>query len=168
VRGKLATMNKNPKLIGIISDTHGLLRPQALRALEGSDLIIHAGDVGDPKILDALKALAPVFAVRGNVDTDAWAQSLPETEAIETGLATIYVLHDVHALDLTPAAAGFQIIVSGHSHKPGQTESDGVLFLNPGSAGPRRFDLPVTVARLDLSQKPWKATFINLLETGIS
>jgi hypothetical protein len=161
-------MKKNPKTIGIISDTHGLLRPQALRALEGSDLIIHAGDVGDPKILDALKTLAPVFAVRGNVDTDAWAQSLPEAEVIELDLATIYVLHDVHALDLNPTAAGFQIVVSGHSHKPGQTESDGVLFLNPGSAGPRRFDLPVTVARLDLSQKPWNVTFINLLEIGLS
>jgi putative phosphoesterase len=161
-------MKKNPKTIGIISDTHGLLRPQALRALEGSDLIIHAGDVGDPKILDALKTLAPVFAVRGNVDTDAWAQALPETEVIETDSATIYVLHDVHALDLNPAAAGFQIVISGHSHKPGQTESDGVLFLNPGSAGPRRFDLPVTIARIDLSQKPWKVTFINLLEIQIS
>jgi uncharacterized protein len=168
VRGKLAAMKKNPKTIGVISDTHGLLRPQALRALEGSDLIIHAGDVGDPKILDALKTLAPVFAVRGNVDTDSWAQALPETEVIETGSATIYVLHDVHALDLNPATAGFQIVVSGHSHKPGQTERDGVLYLNPGSAGPRRFDLPVTVARVDLSQMPWNVTFINLLEIQIA
>jgi uncharacterized protein len=157
-------MKQNPKTIGIISDTHGLLRPQAMRALEGSDLIIHAGDVGDPKILEALKTLAPVFAVRGNVDTDEWAQALPENEVIETGSATIYVLHDVHALDLNPAAAGFHMVVSGHSHKPGQSERDSVLYLNPGSAGPRRFDLPVTVARLDLSQKPWKVTFINLLE----
>ena len=161
-------MKKNPKTIGVISYTHGLLRPQALRALEGSDLIIHAGDVGDPKIIDQLKAIAPVFAVRGNVDTDAWAQALPETEVIETDAATIYVLHDVHALDLNPASAGFQIVVSGHSHKPGQTESDGVLFLNPGSAGPRRFDLPVTVARVDLSQEPWNVTFINLLEIQIA
>jgi uncharacterized protein len=160
-------MKQNPKTIGVISDTHGLLRPQALCALEGSDLIIHAGDVGDPKILDALKALAPVFAVRGNVDMDAWAQGLPETEVIETDSATIYVLHDVHALDLNPAAAGFHLVISGHSHKPGQTEHGGVLFLNPGSAGPRRFDLPVTVARVDLSQKPWKVTFINLLEIQI-
>jgi hypothetical protein len=164
VRGKLAAMKKSPKTIGVISDTHGLLRPQALRALEGSDLIIHAGDVGDPKIIDQLKKIAPVFAVRGNVDTDGWAQALPESEVIETDSATIYVLHDAHALDLNPAAAGFQIVVSGHSHKPGQTEHDGVLFLNPGSAGPRRFDLPVTVARVDLSQKPWNVTFINLLE----
>jgi uncharacterized protein len=146
----------NPKTIGLISDTHGLLRPQALRALEGSDLIIHAGDVGDPKILEALKTLAPVFAVRGNVDTDEWALALPETEVIETDPATIYVLHDVHALDLDPAAAGFHIIVSGHSHKPSRTDHGGVLFLNPGSAGPRRFDLPVTAALLHLDQLPWK------------
>jgi putative phosphoesterase len=151
-------MKQNPKTIGVISDTHGLLRPQA----------IHAGDVSDPKILDSLKTLAPVFAVRGNVDTETWAQALPETEVIETDSVTIYVLHDVHALDLNPAAAGFQMVVSGHSHKPGQTERDGVLFLNPGSAGPRRFDLPVTVARIDLSQKPWNVTFINLLEIKIN
>jgi putative phosphoesterase len=158
----LQNANRNPKTIGLISDTHGLLRPQALRALEGSDLIIHAGDVGDPEILKTLKTLAPVFAVRGNVDTEPWAMSIPETEVIEMDRATIYVLHDVHALDLDPAAAGFQIIVSGHSHKPARTERDGVLFLNPGSAGPRRFDLPVTIARLDLSQKPWRVDFIDL------
>jgi putative phosphoesterase len=159
-------MNRNPKTIGLISDTHGLLRPQALRALEGSDLIIHAGDVGDPEILEALKNLAPVFAVRGNVDTDPWALSLPETEVIETDPATIYVLHDVHALDLDPAAAGFHIIVSGHSHKPARTEHGGVLFLNPGSAGPRRFDLPVTVARLDVGKQPWGVAFVDLMETS--
>jgi putative phosphoesterase len=157
-------MSPNPKIIGLISDTHGLLRPQALRALEGSDMIIHAGDVGDPEILEALKTLAPVLAVRGNVDTEPWALALPETEIIETDPTTIYVLHDVHALDLDPAAAGFQIIVSGHSHKPARTEHGGVLFLNPGSAGPRRFDLPVTVARLDLSQKPWGVAFIDLMK----
>jgi putative phosphoesterase len=159
-------MSRNPKLIGLISDTHGLLRPQALRALEGSDLIIHAGDVGDPEILEALKTLAPVFAVRGNVDTDPWALAIPETEVIETDTATIYVLHDVHALDLDPVAAGFQIIVSGHSHKPARTEHGGVLFLNPGSAGPRRFDLPVTVARLDVSQLPWGVAFIDLMNAS--
>jgi putative phosphoesterase len=157
-------MSRNPKRIGLISDTHGLLRPEALRALEGSDLIIHAGDVGDPEILETLKTLAPVFAVRGNVDTAPWALALPETEAIETNLATIYVLHDVHALD--PAAAGFHLIVSGHSHKPGRTERDGVLFLNPGSAGPRRFDLPVTVARLRLDETPWDIEFVDLLAKG--
>jgi putative phosphoesterase len=153
----------NPKTIGLISDTHGLLRPQALRALEGSDLIIHAGDVGDPEILEALKTLAPVFAVRGNVDTEPWALAIPETEIIETEPATIYVLHDVHALDLDPVAAGFQIVISGHSHKPARTEHGGVLFLNPGSAGPRRFDLPVTVAQLDMSRQPWGVAFIDLM-----
>jgi uncharacterized protein len=155
-------MNRNPKTIGLISDTHGLLRPQALRALEGSDLIIHAGDVGDPEILDALRTVAPVFAVRGNVDTEPWALALPETEAIEIDAATIYVLHDVHALDLDPVASGFHIVVSGHSHKPARAEHGGVLFLNPGSAGPRRFDLPVTVARLDVSERPWKFDVIDL------
>ena len=154
----------NPKRIGLISDTHGLLRPEALRALKGLDLIVHAGDVGDPEILDALKALAPVFAVRGNVDTEPWAQALPETEVVNTGRATLYVLHDLGALDLDPAAAGFHIVVSGHSHKPVWAERDGVLFVNPGSAGPRRFDLPVTVAILQLDAEPWKIDFINLLE----
>jgi uncharacterized protein len=156
-------MSKNLKTIGLISDTHGLLRPQAVRALEGSDLIVHAGDVGDPNIIAALKKIAPVFAVRGNVDTEPWAQALPKAEVIEAGPATIYVLHDVHALDLDPAAAGFHIVVSGHSHKPARTERAGVLFLNPGSAGPRRFDLPVTVARVDLSKAPWHVEFIDLL-----
>jgi hypothetical protein len=158
---------KNPKSIGVISDTHGLLRPEAMRALEGSDLIIHAGDVGDPKILDALKTLAPVFAVRGNVDTAAWAKALPENEVIETDAATIYVLHDVHTLDLNPAVAGFHIVISGHSHKPAKTEQNGVTFLNPGSAGPRRFDLPVTVARLKLSSKAWDVTLIDLLNLRV-
>lgn len=152
-----------PKTIGLISDTHGLLRPEALRALEGSDLIIHAGDVGDPEILEKLKTLAPVFAVRGNVDTDPWAQALPETEVVEAGPATIYILHDLHTLDLDPAAAGFQIVVSGHSHQPARTERGGVLYLNPGSAGPRRFQLPVTVALLHVGNSPWKVELIDLL-----
>ena len=156
-------MKRNPQWIGLISDTHGLLREEALRALEGSELIIHAGDVGKPEILDALKAIAPVFAVRGNVDTESWASALPETEVVETRLATFYVLHDLHMLDLNPAAAGFHIVVSGHSHKPSRTEQDGVLYINPGSAGPRRFQLPATVARLSLVQKPWEVEFIDLL-----
>jgi putative phosphoesterase len=160
-------MIQNAKTIGVISDTHGLLRPQALRALEGSDLIIHAGDLGDPEILAALKTLAPVFAVRGNVDTEEWALALPETEVIETQAATIYVLHDVHALDLNPVAAGFHIVVSGHSHKPARTEHDGVLFLNPGSAGPRRFHLPVTIARLDLGRRPFRVDFIDLMDAQL-
>jgi putative phosphoesterase len=159
---RLQTVSRNPKTIGLISDTHGLLRPQALRALESSDVIIHAGDVGDPEILETLKTLAPVFAVRGNVDAEPWALALPETEVIELDPATIYVLHDVHALDLDPAAAGFQIIVSGHSHKASREERNGILFLNPGSAGPRRFDLPITVALLHLDLRPWKIDFLDL------
>jgi uncharacterized protein len=160
-------VSRSPNSIGIISDTHGLLREEALLALKGSGLIIHAGDVGDPEIIQKLKSIAPVFAVRGNVDTQPWAQDLPETGVIETRPATIYVLHDVHALDLDPAAAGFHIVVSGHSHKPSRTEHGGVLFLNPGSAGPRRFQLPVTLARLDLSEKPWKVQFIDLQDAEV-
>lgn len=149
-------------LLGLISDTHGLLRDEALRALKGSDLIIHAGDVGKPGIIDTLEALAPVVAVRGNIDRGAWASKLPLTAVAEAGSANIYVIHDIHQLDLDPRA-GFQIVVSGHSHKPGQHVRDGVLYINPGSAGPRRFRLPVTVARMNLEQKPWDVEFIALL-----
>jgi uncharacterized protein len=155
------------KRIGLISDTHGLLREEAVEALCGSELIIHAGDVGKPEILEALKKIAPVVAVRGNVDTEPWAQALPETAVAEAGAAMIYVLHDVKALDLNPGASGFQIVVSGHSHKPGKTERDGVLYINPGSAGPRRFQLPVTVARLRLGGMPYpyKVEFVDLEES---
>jgi len=148
--------------IGLISDTHGLLRKEAVRALRGSELIIHAGDVGKLEILDTLRALAPVVAVCGNVDTADWATILPETAVAEAGAVLIYVLHDVTALDLDPRTAGFQIVVSGHSHKPGKSERDGVLYINPGSAGPRRFQLPVTVARLNLEQTPYDLEFVNL------
>ena len=148
--------------LGLISDTHGLLRPQAIEALRGSDLILHAGDVGKPDILDTLKKLAPVVAIRGNIDTAEWASGLPETAVAEAAGAIIYMIHDLHALDLDPAAAGFQIVVSGHSHKPGSVERDGVLYINPGSAGPRRFRLPVTVAKLELARKPWQVEFIEL------
>ncbi|HEY2459627.1 MAG TPA: metallophosphoesterase family protein [Candidatus Acidoferrum sp.] len=153
---------RNPNLLGIISDTHGLLRPEALQALRGSALVIHAGDVGNPEILDALRKIAPVVAVRGNVDTAAWAQSLPISATAELAGTSIYVLHDLSQLDINPAAAGFHIVVSGHSHKPGTSERSGVLYLNPGSAGPRRFQLPITLARLDLSQSPLKVEFIEL------
>lgn len=149
-------------VVGLIADTHGLMRQEALTALEGSDLIIHAGDVGRPEILDRLRGLAPVVAVRGNVDQGAWAYNLPMTAVAEAGSSLIYVLHDIAQLDLNPAAAQFQAVVSGHSHKPGRTERDGVMYLNPGSAGPRRFRLPVTVARLDLRQSPWTVRFIDL------
>ncbi len=164
---KVRTMNRNLTAIGLISDTHGLLREEALRALKGSELIIHAGDVGKPEIIDTLKRIAPVVAVRGNVDTESWASALPETQVVAAGAATIFVLHDVHALDLNPAAAGFHIVVSGHSHKPARTERDGVLYINPGSAGPRRFQLPITLARLDLGQTPWKVDFVNLCNISI-
>jgi uncharacterized protein len=148
--------------IGLISDTHGLLRPEALRALEGSDLIIHAGDVGDPTILEELRHLAPVVAVKGNIDTGAWCQDLPETAVAEVGSDLIYVLHDVKALDVNPKAAQMAMVVSGHSHRPSREERDGVVYVNPGSAGPRRFNLPVTVARVDVSRKPWRVDFIDL------
>ena len=136
--------------IGVISDTHGLLRPEALAALRGSELILHAGDVGRPEILDDLQKLSPVVAVRGNVDNGDWAARLPLTTVVNAGSLTIYMLHDVKQLDLDPRAAGFNIVVSGHSHQPACTERDGMIYLNPGSAGPRRFQLPVTIARIDL------------------
>ena len=155
-------MQTPPTRIGLISDTHGLLRPQALEALRGSELIIHAGDVGKPEILTALRELVPVIAVRGNVDTSDWARTLPETAVAEAGQVLLYVLHDLHALNLDPAVAGFHVVVSGHSHQPGRFERDGVLYINPGSAGPRRFQLPVTVARLNLSCTPFEAEFVEL------
>lgn len=155
-------MQGSPTRIGLISDTHGLLRPQALEALRGSELILHAGDVGKPEILTTLRELAPVVAVRGNVDTSEWARTLPETAVAEAGKILLYVLHDVNALDLNPAAAGFHLVVSGHSHQPEKFERDGVLYINPGSAGPRRFQLPVTVARLNLSCTPFEVAFVEL------
>ncbi|MGA2134662.1 MAG: metallophosphoesterase family protein [Bryobacteraceae bacterium] len=149
-------------IVGLISDTHGLLRPEALNALAGSDLVIHAGDVGKPEILDALRAIAPVVAVRGNVDKDPWADALPKTAVAQTGDALIYVLHDLNELDLDPAAAGFAAVVSGHSHEPKSSARNGVLYINPGSAGPRRFKLPITVVRLDTDREPWRIEFIHL------
>ena len=151
-----------PTLIGLISDTHGLLRPEALEALQGSQLIIHAGDIGDPQILARLRSIAPVVAVRGNVDTGRWAAESPETAVAEAGGVQLYVLHDLNELNLNPRAAGLDVVVSGHSHQPAQEERNGVLYINPGGAGPRRFRLPVTVARLDLTKKPWHAEFISL------
>jgi uncharacterized protein len=153
------------KRIGLISDTHGLLRKEAREALRGSELIVHAGDVGKPEILEELRKIAPVVAVRGNIDTEAWAQGLPETAVAEAGSVLIYVLHDLKALDLNPAASGFHIVVSGHSHKPGKMERDGVLYINPGSAGPRRFELPLTVALLRLGRTPFEVEFKDLEES---
>jgi len=135
-------------LIGVISDTHGLLRPEAIEALRGSEHIIHAGDVGSPEILEKLSRIAPVIAVRGNIDKAAWSRRLPETQVLESGGVSIYVLHDLAQLDLKPKAAGFSVVVSGHTHVPKQETRDGVLYFNPGSAGPRRFKLPVSLGRL--------------------
>ena len=160
--GTSQAMANAVKRIGLISDTHGLLRMDAVEALRGSELIIHAGDVGKPEILEELKKIAPVVAVRGNVDTAEWADELPETAVAEAGAVLIYVLHDVKALDLNPSAAGFQIVVSGHTHKPIKTERGRVLYINPGSAGPRRFTLPVSVARLNLGRTPYEVEFVNL------
>ena len=148
-------------LIGLISDTHGLLRPEAVSALAGCGRIIHAGDVGNPEILDALGRIAPVTAVRGNVDAGAWAEALPQTAAVEG----IYVLHNIHDLKIDPAAHGYRMVVSGHSHKPGSSEKSGVLYVNPGSAGPRRFRLPITVARFDSAAATWRVEFIELRVT---
>jgi len=140
-------------IVGVISDTHGLLRPQALAALEGSDVIIHAGDIGPPEILARLRMIAPTFAVRGNVDTSPWARTLPEVEVFDAHGQSFYVLHDLGRLDLDPKAAGFAAVIYGHSHKPDAQVRDGVLYLNPGSAGPRRFSLPVSVARLTVAER---------------
>ncbi len=148
--------------VGLIYDTHGLLSAEALIALRGSDLIIRAGNVGEPEIIEQLRALAPVVAVRGNVDKGVWASQLPLTAVAEAGSVLIYVLHDLAQLDLDPVASQFNVVVSGHPHRPGQTQRNGVTYVNPGSAGPRRFNLPITVARLDLRKLPWRVEFVDL------
>lgn len=147
-------------IVGVISDTHGLLRPEALAALRGSDYIIHAGDVGDPAILDKLAEVAPVTAVRGNVDHGAWAQKIPATNVLEIGEVSIYVLHSIQELDVKPEAAKFAAVVYGHSHVPKQEMKNGVLYFNPGSAGPRRFKLPVSVGRLTIEGGKIKAKIL--------
>ena len=152
----------SPRLIGLISDTHGLIRPQALAALKGVDLIIHAGDVGKPEVLKALKTIAPLVAIKGNIDKDAWADLLPETKALKIGVEQLYVIHNVKELDFSPAARGYQVVISGHSHKPLIVRRDGVLFVNPGSAGPRRFKLPVAMAKLRLGGRNLRAKIIYL------
>jgi len=149
-------------LIGVISDTHGLLRPEALEALAGAKLLIHAGDIGSPDILPALARLAPVEAVRGNVDIEAWARSIPETTVVEIQGRSLYVLHDLKQLDLDPRAAGFDAVISGHSHVPANEMRNGVLYFNPGSAGPRRFRLPVSVGRLWVSSTGIRVEIVML------
>ncbi|WP_035638468.1 metallophosphoesterase family protein [Bradyrhizobium sp. ORS 375] len=139
--------------LGIISDTHGLLRPEAERRLAGVDHIIHAGDIGRPEIIERLRRIAPVTAIRGNIDTADWAKAYAETETIGLGGRTFYVVHDVHNLGIDPAAEGIDAVISGHSHRARIETVGGVLYLNPGSAGPRRFKLPITLARLDISSR---------------
>jgi uncharacterized protein len=151
-------------IIGVISDTHGLLRPEALDALQGSNYIIHAGDVGDPQILDQLAAIAPVTAVRGNVDHGAWAQKIPATNILEIGEILIYVLHRIQDFDLKPEAAKFAAVIYGHSHVHKQEWKNGVLYFNPGSAGPRRFKLPVSLGRLLLTNGKLESEIVKLGE----
>ena len=150
------------KTVGLVSDTHGLLRPEALAALRGVDLIVHAGDVGSAAVLDRLRALAPLVAVRGNNDHGPWAEPLAATEVVEVDGALLYVVHDVAELDLDPGAAGFHAVVSGHSHRPSVARKDGVLFVNPGSIGPRRFTLPIALALLRVDGGRLDARVIQL------
>jgi putative phosphoesterase len=148
--------------VGLISDTHGLLRPEALTFLRGSEYIVHAGDIGDPRVITELSVLAPVTAVRGNNDRGVWAQEIPEAQVLQVGNVFIYILHNVAELNLDPVAAGFQVVVSGHSHQPSVEERNGVLYVNPGSCGPRRFKLPITAAELDIEGHSVKARVVEL------
>jgi uncharacterized protein len=148
-------------LVGVLSDTHGLLRPQVLEALAGVEHILHAGDVGDIRILDKLREIAPVTAIRGNVDTVGPCAELPATEAIELGGHFLYMVHSIEDLDLNPRAAKIQVVISGHSHKPSITQRDGVLYLNPGSMGPRRFSLPISLALLHLKSESVRAEIVE-------
>lgn len=150
--------------IGVISDTHGLLRPQAIVALRGSEVILHAGDVGTPEVLEGLRRIAPVVAVRGNVDVEPWARRLRATEMTEAGEKTFYVLHRIADLDLKPSAARVDAVIFGHSHQPTiERRGDGVLFFNPGSAGPRRFSLPVTLGKIEIVEGELRPEIIALL-----
>ena len=148
--------------VGLISDTHGLLRPEAVAFLRGSDRIVHGGDIGSEGVLHELAALAPVTAVRGNNDTGPWAGAVPPTGVLQVGEVFIYVVHDLGDLDLDPVAAGFQVVVSGHSHRPSVMERDGVLYVNPGSSGPRRFKLPITVGELTVVDNAVSARVVEL------
>jgi len=156
----ISLQSGNDYLIGVISDTHGHLLPEGMKAFENADLIIHAGDIGKPEILHALRGVAPVCAVRGNMDSGGWARELPETEIVEIGKILLYVLHDAYDLDLDPAGAGFSAVITGHTHKPLIQRRDGVLFLNPGSAGP--FRSPATVALLRLRGNSLEAELVAL------
>lgn len=150
-------------LIGVISDTHGLLRAEAIEHLRDSDHIIHAGDIGSSEIIPRLQQIAPVTAIRGNIDIEPWTRQFPETEVVELAGKLIYIIHDVNSLDLKPQAAGFTAVISGHSHQPKHDTRDGVLYFNPGSAGPRRFKLPVTLGRLEIGMRHLHAEIIQIL-----
>jgi uncharacterized protein len=150
-------------VVGVISDTHGLVRPEALRALRGVDLIVHAGDVGGPAVLEALGGIARVIAVRGNNDRDAWARALRETERVKVNGAVLYVLHDLATLDIDPVTEGVDVVIAGHSHRPSITRRGGITFLNPGSAGPRRFTLPIALARLSVRRGRMRARIVSLV-----
>ncbi len=153
---------KNNFLVGVISDTHGLLQPAAIEVFKGTDLIIHAGDVGKPDILEDLQVIAPVEAVRGNMDVDNWARKLPETKLIEVGSVLLYVIHDVYKIDIKPAKAGISAIIHGHTHKSSSIEDhNGVLFINPGSATQPRFNSPASVALLHVNEKSLVTQFIE-------
>jgi putative phosphoesterase len=153
--------------IGIISDTHGLLRPEATAFLRGSDFIVHAGDIGHAAILEELAAIAPVTAVRGNNDKGPWTEAVADTEVLQVGNVLVYVLHDLAELALDPAAAGFHVVVSGHTHRPSVKERDGVLYVNPGSSGPRRFKLPIAVAELHVVGESIRARLVDLEVAGV-
>jgi putative phosphoesterase len=149
--------------IGLVSDTHGLLRPEAKAFLQGSDFIVHAGDICDPGILEQLAAIAPVTAVKGNNDKGSWAEKLNETELLQVGEFVLYAIHDLAKLDIEPVAAGIRAVVSGHSHKPRVEERAGVLFVNPGSAGPRRFTLPIAVGEIIVNGLSVSARTVELV-----
>jgi putative phosphoesterase len=158
----VTTLEEDGVRVGLVSDTHGLLRPEALAALAGSDAIVHAGDIGSGDVLEALAQIAPLRAVRGNNDGDAWASSLPETLTVDIGGRRLYVLHDVSDLRIDPRSMNIDVVVSGHSHRPRCEWRNGVLFVNPGSAGPRRFSLPVCVAQLSIRAKHLDAVIVTL------
>ncbi|MBI5634275.1 MAG: metallophosphoesterase family protein [Nitrospirae bacterium] len=150
------------RTIGVISDTHGLLRPEAIRALQGSDVIVHAGDIGNAEVLRKLRAISPVFAVRGNTDNGPWMKGVPASDSVQFCGFLFHILHDIGRLDLDPRAAGIHVLISGHSHNPAIIQRDGILYLNPGSAGPRRYSLPITLARITIEGEELTPEIISL------
>ncbi len=150
------------KIIGVISDTHGLLRPETIKYLKDVDLIIHAGDVGSEKVLNDLKQIAPVYAVRGNCDQEEWAKKLPRTEIVEVASNLIYLIHDIQQINIDPKTAGLSIVIYGHSHRPAIDKKEGIYYLNPGSIGPKRFNLPISLAKIIIEDKKINIEIIEL------